>query len=274
MSGVPVWTAATNGQPAQAAQINQFLGTHPCTFIYQGAINITNGVSVATGYEAQSAARVGTVNTNTGAAAQWVAQPFTTGGSLSTSTRVILVWNSTGTGADTTIQIRTDSAGLPSNVVVSSITVTFPAEFQGSSVMVSAALPLAANVLAVTTKYHIVISGTASTTNIAGLDYSALATNRYLVSPTGTSGWVNGAANNTLVFAVMQGTTGILRHTWEDGGNRWVELGHGGSAFTNATATVSPITDIRDYTVGETTPAGDAHSLRNLNYTSGAWTSQ
>jgi hypothetical protein len=96
--------------------VTQFLGTHGCALLYQGTSQVADTTTVT-----------GSLGTNTGSAAQWVDQPFTTAASQTTITRIELWLNEQGTGADTTVEIRTDNAGAPSNTTLFSV--TLPLEF-------------------------------------------------------------------------------------------------------------------------------------------------
>ena len=226
----PNWHAVAAAGTLSVGDITQFLGTHGCSLLYQGASQVAD-VSAVTG----------TLGTNTGAAAQWVDQPFTTGASQTTITRIELWLNEQGTGADTTVEIRTDNAGSPSNVTLFSV--TLPLEFLA---IAGAALSIPVNLTGLTaaTKYHIVIDGTASTTNYVLLGRSATSVNAAQISASGTGGW--SGAGFTLYFNVFAGVNGVLRNTYEDAGARWTTIDYTNSAAAGNTTPVH----IGEYTVG------------------------
>src|ERR1700733_1546423 len=110
------WHAVASGGTQSAGDITQFLATHGCALLYQGVSQV-----------ADTTTTTGNLGTNTGSAAQWVDQPFTTGASQTTITRIELWLSAQGTAADTTVEIRTDSGGVPSNTAL--FTITLPLEF-------------------------------------------------------------------------------------------------------------------------------------------------
>ena len=246
------WRAPASSNTALATDIDQFLGTHAVTYLYQGASQQTGAASTT-----------GTLNTNTGAATQWIAQPFTTGGSQTTLTRVELRFTIQGTGADLTIDLQTNNAGNPAGTLVSaSTTLIFPLDFLPGSVA-TVSFPLNATGLSTSTKYHIVVHGTASTTNYAKLDDGTTVTNAALTSANGSS-WAT--AGKSLVFTTYAGVNGNLIHTWEDSGARW-----SGLEYANTGTTAAPPSKIREYTTATVATVG--RSLRTMTLTSGALTS-
>ena len=206
------------------------------------------------------AAVTGTVPTNTGAAAQWIDQPFTTAAAQTTISRIELWLNLAGTGADTTVEIRTDNAGAP---YVTLFSVLLPLEFlaiAGGAV----SIPVNLTGLTATTKYHIVIDGTASTANYVTIGRSVLVAGQEVqVSATGTSAWGNFSTGFTGYFNVFSGVNGVLRNTYEDSGARWTTIDYTNSA---AAGNTTPI-HIGEYTTGS------LRSWRTLTYVSGQLTS-
>src|ERR1017187_1216241 len=114
----PNWHSVAQGQTFSATDVNQLLGTHAITYINQGATQVSYLTTAGSGSAG---------NNNSGA--QWLAQPFTTGASQTKITRIELYLQaSAATGVDTTIEIRTDSSGAPSNTSIYSV--LLPADFQ------------------------------------------------------------------------------------------------------------------------------------------------
>ncbi len=128
----PSWAAASSGTLTYAGQINQFLGTHTIQFMYEGTQLFTNHIAGNINANVfkdfyDTAAVTSLFGANTGAAAQWLDQPFTTPAGGTSITRIILFPVAAGTGKDTTIELRTDSSGSPTNTVLASV--VLPADF-------------------------------------------------------------------------------------------------------------------------------------------------
>jgi len=202
---------------------------------------------------AYGAATATVLGTNTGAAAQWIDQPFFTAAGQTTITRIELDTHKAGLGADTTIEIRTDNAGVPSNTTLFSI--VLPADFQVNGVILS--IPINLTGLTASTKYHIVIDGTASTANYFAPANSVTSVNAANVSASGTGGWSSGGV--TLYFAVYSGVNGVLRNTYEDNGARWTTIDYTNSGAAGNTTPVH----IGEYTVGS------LRSWRTCTFTNG-----
>jgi hypothetical protein len=236
--------------------VNQFLGTHAVNaFLYQGTSKVTGAVSTT--------AQLGT---NTGAAAQYIDQPFTTAAAQTTVTRVDLTATLVSTGADTTVGIYADNgSGKPTGAALASC--FLPLDFIPASAGVIS-IPFGLTGLVAATMYHIVINGTASTTLYETFSEGATVTNAAQTSPTGVGGtWTT--AGKTLVFVVWAGNNGVLRNTLEDSGARWTGLDYAQNAsFPNS----GPPTTIKEFTIG-TTNARGLRSLRTLAYTAGILTS-
>jgi hypothetical protein len=243
----PAWLAAVAGQTARAGQINQFLGTHSLALLYQGTSQVSN-----------TASGTGVLGTNDSTRAQWIAQPFTTAGGQTTITRVEIWLSQQGTGADTTLELRTNNAGVPSNSILASTTI--PADFQTNAWI---SIPLNVTGLTAATMYHLVIDGTASTVNWCNVSRSTpTVVNQILFAYASTGPWTGIAA--TMDFNVFAGVNGVLRNTLEDGGARWTGLDY--------SITALPPTTIREYTVGSSV-ATALRSVRTLNYSGGQLTS-
>ena len=251
----PTWRAPASGDTYKAGDITQNLFSHPATFIYQGTFNVTGAASSS-----------GTLNTNTGSAAQYIDQPFTTAVGQTTVTRIEMNFQANGTGADTTIGIYADSGGNPTGTALAQI--NFPSDFEpGSNTTIS--VPINVSGLTASTLYHIVIAGTASTSNFLKLQDGTTSGSAAQTSPTGVGGtWTT--AGKTLLFTVYAGVNGVIRHTMEDitGSppvpQRWTGLDYAmGSAGTSG-----PPTTLREFVLGSTT-ANALRSVKTISYTSG-----
>ena len=245
----PAWHAVAAAGAMSVGDVTQFLGTHACTLLYQGATTVSDVATVT-----------GTLPTNTGAAAQWIDQPFTTIAAQTTITRIELWLNLAGTGADTTVEIRTDNAGVPSNVTLFSV--LLPLEFLaiGGAAL---SIPVGLTGLSALTKYHIVIDGTASTANYVTVGRSVnVASEQVQVSASGTGGWGTGGLY-TCYFNVFAGVNGVLRNTYEDSGARWTTIDYTNSVANGNTTPVH----IGEYTVGS------LRSWRTCTFTNGQLTS-
>ena len=261
---VPTWHAPVNTNAFSAGDITQFLATHPAAFLYQGTSQVSYIV-------ASSASQ----NTNTGTAAQWLAQPFSTAAAQTTITRVELALNGSGTFADTTLELRTDNAGVPSNTTLWSCNV--PADFFASSA-VYLSVPCNITGLVASTKYHLVLDGTASTANYDTWVTAATSVNAGLKSASGTGTWTT--VSTTFLFNVFNGTNGVLRNTYEDSPAAGPPARWTGLDYANTTRVVStgalPTNAARD---GNSVPTivrevcGALRSVRVLGYSSGQLTS-
>jgi hypothetical protein len=252
------------GSPYSVSDVTQFLGTHAATLLNQGLSKVSYIV-------ASSASQ----STNTGAAAQWLAQPFTTAALQTTITRIELALQGSGTFADTTLELRTDNAGVPSNTILWSCNI--PADFIASGA-VYLSIPCNVSGLTAATKYHIVLDGTASTTNYDTWVTAVTSVNAGLKSASGTAAWSSVAT--TFLFNVFNGTNGALRNIVEDcpaGGPpaRWVGLDYANTTRVVATGAL-PTNAARD---GNSVPTvvrevcGVLRSVRTLTYTAGVLTS-
>jgi hypothetical protein len=237
----PAWNAVVVGSPFAAGNINQFLGTHDVNaYIYQG-VSTLDGVSSGTG----------TVYTNSGSAAQYIDQPFTTAVGQTTLTRIdIYVGANVGDGADTTIGIYADSGGAPTGTALASY--VLPKEFDLNGWV---SMPFGLTGLSASTLYHILIEGTTDTSNYSGFADGTTINAAAQTSPTGIGGtWTT--LGKELAYNICAGTNGLLRNTIEDGGARWVGLDY----------TAEKLTTIREYN-------GTFRSVRTLTYTGGILTS-
>ena len=335
------WGGATTGNQINAKDVNQLFGTHTTQYIYDGTTLVSNGITstLAAGssviHEYGSATPTSLVGSNTGAAAQWLDQPFTTPAGVTSMSRILLVpcvSTASGTGADVTIELRNDSAGNPANTALASV--VLPADFMNKSVYTSSngtvygaatvadsggnfpyyggpnisgnglefffgmllvagnnfgmvsgtqpaaatgtvnvttwtpaqpangtvyktypivSIPLPVTGLLASTKYHIVIDGTTSTTNFAQFATTANVANEVLQTGTSTTGPWTTTTTKTLIFGVWSAnsyasnsaTATSLRHTWEDGGARWTGIDY---VLTNGATYNGTILFFREYT--------------------------
>ena len=236
----PPWHAVAAAGTLSVGDITQFLGTHGCSLLYQGTSQVADTTAVT-----------GSLVTNTGSAAQWIAQPFTTAVGQTTITRIELDLVGIGTGHDTTVEIRTDNAGAPSNVTLFSI--TLPLEFETGII----SIPINLTGLSASTKYHIVVDGTVDTSNYVAVQRSATSVNAALLSASGTGSW--SSAGFTAYFNVFSGVNGVLRNTYEDAGARWTTIDYTNSAAAGNTTPVH----IGEYTTGS------LRSWRTCTFTNG-----
>ena len=235
MSVVPAWLGATAGSPAQAGQVNQFLGAHPSTILY-----------AAVQQAAQNTAGAGAQNSN----GTWIAQSFTTGAAQTALGRVVLTLAETGSPAPLTVSLYANSGGNPSGSALVSTVV--PKEFlSGSAAALS--IPLPATVTALTT-YWLVTQAVGSVGNLYSWSKSNQVTG-CSTSATGTS-WTAQAFG--LLYQVYdQAGSGNLTHTWEDAGARW----------TGLTYTANQISGLVEYTAAQA--SGYIEANRALTYSSG-----
>ena len=253
----PSWNAPIVSNTYKAGDITQNLFTHPGSFTYQGTSKVTGAVATS-----------GTVATNTGAVAQYIDQPFTTAALQTTVTRIELYFQINGTGADLTIGLYADTAGAPSGAALD--TIIFPLEFEPGAIT-AISYPVGVTGLVAATKYHIVIGGTASTSNFCKLSDGTTVGTQAFTSPTGVGGTWTGVGKS-LQFVVYAGVNGVLRHTSEDGATlttggitainnnpaRWTGTDYAmGSAGTSG-----PPTTYREY-------VGNLRSIRTIAYSAG-----
>lgn len=255
----PAYHSVVVGGTFTAGDINQFVGTHAATIINQGVSQVGN-----------TAANVNSFPTYN-AGSQWIAQPFTTAGGQTTITRIELALSGTGTSFDTTLEIRTNNAGKPSNTVLWSC--TLPAEVFGAS-LVYISVPCYLTGLTAATVYHIVLDGTTSATNYDNWGATAIiGGNNSWKSPNGTGTWTT--LGVTQQFNVFNGTNGVTRNIIEDSPAagppaRWTSIDYTNAIMSAITGTYPP-NAARD---GNSVPTivrefcGGVRSVRSLNYNS------
>lgn len=207
MSVVPAWLAAVASQPAQAGQINQFLGAHPTNFLYAG-----------TRQAAQTTAGSGTVGTfNT-----YLAQTFTTGAAQTAIGYVTAAVAETGTAPTSTVQISiyATAGGAPTGAPLVSVTAAPEyVTFAGGGLVV---FPVPVTGLTAGTTYAIVIGPSGAS---ATQDYTWAKSNQTSGAYTSANGSSWAAQAYGFQFAVYdQSALGQLVATFEDAGARWTAL--------------------------------------------------
>jgi hypothetical protein len=244
----PAWHAVATGGPLSVGDITQFLGTHGGALLYQGVSKVTGAVSTTNQL---------TLNAGAGTA-QYVDQPFTTAALQTTITRIeVTLAAGAGVGADTTVGIYADAAGVPTGAPLATCFV--PLEFNLTANVLS--IPFNLSGLVAATKYHIVFSGTTSSTNYSQLAGGVTVGTAAQYNTTGVgSAWTSWGF--TLVFVVYSGVNGVLRNTIEDAGARWTTIDYTNSVAAGNTTPVH----IGEYTVGS------LRSWRTCTFVSGQLT--
>lgn len=232
MTGIPSWLGATSGQNALAGQVNQLLGAHAATFVYQG-----------TQQAAQSTTGSGAINSNS----LWIAQQFTTGSSQTAAGRVVLTLAVTASPTPATVALYASSGGAPTGSALVSVSV--PKEFlTGTAAALS--IPLPAAVTASTT-YWIVVAAVGDPSDY----FSWSKSNQASGASTSANGTTWATQTYGLLFQVYdQSTVGALTHTFEDSGARWTGLGY----------TSNQLTKLQEYTVAQNAAYIEAN--RTLTY--------
>lgn len=231
MTGIPSWLGATSGQGAQAGQVNQFLGSHPSTFVY-----------AAVQRAAQNTAGAGAVNSNS----LWIAQSFATASGQTAIGRVVLTLTVTGLPAPLTVGLYANSAGAPTGSALVSVSV--PKEFPSGTAL---SIPLPATVTASTT-YWIVATAVGDVSNF----YSWSKSNQVTGASTSANGTTWAAQAYGLLYQQYdQSASGNLTHAFEDSGARWTGMGYNAS---------NQVTKLQEYTVAQS--SGYIQSNRTLSY--------
>jgi hypothetical protein len=237
----PNWQAATSGSPAQAAHVNQFLGTHATTLLYAGVQR-----------SAQTTAGTGSTSTN----GTWLAQSFTTAvGQTAIGYVLIQLDPNTGLGsnlAPTTVSLYANSAGAPTGAALVSATVTAEYGFFGP---INLFVPMPITGLTASTTYWIVATAAGN----ASFSYSWNRSNQTSGASTSANGTTWVAQTYGFLYQVFDQTaSGLLQGTWEDAGARWT--------WRSYATPSNRITATTEYTAGQTT-AGYLQSNRSYTYT-------
>lgn len=249
MSVVPAWLGATAAQAPQAAQVNQFLGTHNSQYLYaaaQTAGQTTNGAA------------------STSSNSLWLAQSFSTAvGQTAIGYVIVPVTTTTTSGASlapTTLSLYASSGGAPSGSALVSTTLT--AEYaniaSGGTSTNRVIYPLPVTGLTASTTYWLVLHSTASSGAFTW--FRSNQTSGASTSPTGAT-WTGQTYG--FVFQVFDQTaSGAVTCTWEDSGVRWTASTYG---------TTGLLVTYSEYTLAQGTNSY-VQSARTLAYSSGLLT--
>lgn len=231
----PAWLAATAGQPAKASQVNQFLGAHATTYLYQGVLGDFRNVSGS-----------GAINAN----GIYLAQKFTTGSGQTTVGYVECDISGGGpAGSQMTLSIYASSGGAPTGSPLVSVTasvdyVAFAPTF--------VTFPLPITGLTPSTVYFLVISP-------CGTNFPWFLSNQTSGAYTSSNGTTWTAQTYGMLFFIFDQTaTGPLTCTWEDSGARWTWINWSGTLLHQ----------LSEYTAAQN--SGYLQSDRTLNYS--GWT--
>lgn len=234
----PVWQAAAIAGAPQSAHINQGLGTHASTMVYQG-----------TSFSSQTTAGSGTVQSN----GLWIAQSFTTGASTTAVGRIAPVFAVTGVPSPLTVQIQTNNAGAPSGTAV--VTTIIPPGW-GNASAVAQSIPLPVTGLSAATTYWLVTQPAGDVSDYYEFSKSNQ-TSGVSTSPDGVT-WT--AQTYGIEYTAYDQTViPPLVHTWEDSDARITEF------FYNANGSTA---DLEEYTVGQTVGTF-LYSYRTFHYSAG-----
>lgn len=232
----PTWLGATSGGTMYAAQINQFLGTHQCTYVYTGTL-----------IASQTTAGSGSINSN----GLWAAQSFTTG-SATTVGRFAFNLVVTGGPAPITLSLQANASTVPSGTPLTSTTVS---SGWGNASAAYQSIPLVVTGLSASTTYWLVASSAGDASDFYQWNKSNQ-TSGAATSPDGVT-WT--AQTYGLLFEVWNlSAVPPLQHTWEDQGARATRL------FTNSNATPAAL---EEYTLAE--GSHSVYSFRNYSYNGG-----
>lgn len=246
MATAPTWQAPTSGQPPLAHHVNQALGAHTTTVIYNGTQTAGQTTSGGT-----------TVSTN----GTWLAQSFTTAVGQTAIGHISLSLTTTTTSGSlltpTAVSIRTNNAGAPSATVLISVPVT--AEYANlasggvSTTRINFPTPLTG--LTASTTYWIVVTAAGN----ASHSYTVHQSNQVSGASTSPDGVAWTAQAYGFTYTVRDQTVGGLpMETWEDAGARWTVTSY--DSF-------SQLSGYHEYTAGQTT-AGYLQSDRTITYPS------
>lgn len=251
MLPVPTWQAPTTGQSANAGAVNQLLGTHAITYVWSGAVQVSN-VTDASAHQSGNGL--------------WLAQKFTMGASQTATGHVVCgIGSFTPSGSTlgpATLSLQADSGGAPSGTALSSVTVYTEYTYAASSHGVASALvyyPLPASGLTAAGTYWLVLSPAGTGGNHYTWEESTAGTGAS-TSANGTTWTAQAYGFRYQVYDAS--AVPPLLGTWEDSGARWTAYAYNGSL---------QLTSLYEYTAGQTT-SGYASSARTLSYTSGLLT--
>jgi hypothetical protein len=247
----PAWLGATTSSLPVAGQANQFLGTHTASYLYAGALKVSQTTAGST-----------SSNTN----GLYLAQSFTTAaGQTAVGYVSVPITTTTTSGASlatTTLSLYANSGAAPtgSALVSTTITAEYANKASGGTATVSVLYPLPIATLTAGTEYWLVLAAAGT----SGVDYTWYRSNQTSGASTSTTGTSWSAQAYGFEYAVYdQSASGLLTATWEDSGARWTA--------TTYVATTNQIHTFGEYTVGQTA-AGYTQGFRTYTYTSGLLT--
>jgi hypothetical protein len=234
----PTWIAATGGQPPLAQHVDQFLVSHPTTYLYTGAAQ-----------GGQTTLGSGSVATN----GLYLAQSFTPGSSFSLG-RVVVTLALTGLPVPATVSIQTSSGSAPSGTVLVSTSLP-PAMVPGSAATVSIPAPCT---LTSGTTYWIVVAAAGDASDF----YAWSKSNQTSGASTSTNGTTWSAQAYGFYYALYDQSAVLpLVHAYDDAGARWSTLAW----------SAGQLTALQEYTAGQTA-ASPATSSVALSYSGTALT--
>lgn len=238
----PAWLAADAGQPTNAGQINQFLGTHAGTIVYTGVVQSQQN-TVGTGSSSSNGL--------------YLAQSFTTGASQTTIGRVVLTLDKTGAPTPLSVSIQATSSGSPSGTPL--VTTLMPNDFLGTS-SGTFSIPTPVTGLTPATQYWVVWNAVGDVSNF----FSWFKSNQVTGAKTSANGTTWTAQTFGYLYQVVD-NTGVqpVVHTWDDNSARWSIMLYNG---------LNQIVTLGEYNAGQTT-TGYLLSVRSLAYTAGLLTS-
>lgn len=232
------YQAATAGSPGLAGHVNQFLVSHPTTYLYAGNTQ-------------QSQTTDGAAATNSNGL--WVAQKFSLLAGVTTLGRAGLWLKFTGAPGVLHVSLRADATGHPAATELAGVDV--PREFtSGTASEVS--IPLPASGLTAGGTYWVVCTATGDASNFWSVERSNQ-TSGASTSPDGST-WT-AQAYGFMFETFDQTATGQVTNSYSDAGSRWTVLRYD---------TGRHLTTVKEYTAGQTA-AGYAVSNRALAYSAG-----
>lgn len=247
------WLGATSGQLPLAQQVNQFLVTHPTTYLYAA----TSQASVVT-----SGA------TTTSSNGLYLAQSFTTGASQTAVGYVLApISTTTTTGASltpTTLSLYANSAGAPTGAALGSVTLTAEYAYLSTAngnTNTFTVYPLPVTGLTAATTYWLVLASTASTG--AYTWFRSASGSGASTSPNNSTWTAQAYGFRYNVFD--QSASGLETATWEDSGARWTA-----STYVTA-ASINQYASFAEYTVAQGAN-GYVQGYRAFTYTNGLLT--
>lgn len=197
------YLAASPGEPPLAQQVNQFVTTHPTTYVYTGVEQ-----------DHLATAGTGTVASN----GVWVAERFTPSVTYATG-RIVLTLAASGSPGPLVVGVYADAAGVPGALIAGPVSLA--AGFVGASAA-AVSIPMPGLAVSSGVSYWIVAQPAGDVSDYFSWS-RASGSSGAATSPDGVS-WTAQAYN--LLFQVWDDTAVLpLVHAWEDSGARWSTLG-------------------------------------------------